>query len=138
MDAFVAPPKTTHLEKSGKRVQTTINDAYKKELIEKTCVDIARWMYDAAIPFNVVNYDSFKAAVQSIGRYGIDMKPPSYHKVRDPLLKKKVAHTNDIMESHKEEWARTGCSIMFDRWQDKSHRSLINFLVNCSKGSMFI
>ena len=73
------------------------------------------------------------------------MKPPSYHEVRVPLLKKEVVHTNDIMKSHKEEWARTGCSIMSNgwkdkshRWKDKSHRSLINFLVNCSKGSMFI
>ena len=66
------------------------------------------------------------------------MKPPSYHEVRVPLLKKEVVHTNDIMKSHKEEWARTRCSIMFDGWKDKSYRSLINFLVNCSKGSMFI
>ena len=58
--------------------------------------------------------------------------------MRVPLLKKEVVHTNDIMKSHKEEWARTGCSIMSDGWKDKSHRSLINFLVNCSKGSMFI
>ena len=27
---------------------------------------------------------------------------------------------------------------MSDGWKDRSHRSLINFLVNCSKGSMFI
>ena len=73
------------------------------------------------------------------------MKPPSYHEERVPLLKKEVVHTNDIMKNHKEEWARTGCSIMSNgwkdkshRWKDKSHRSLINFLMNCSKGSMFI
>ena len=64
MYAFVTPlPKTTQMGKSGKGVQTTINDSYNKELREKACVDITRWMYEAAIPFNVVNYDSFKAAV---------------------------------------------------------------------------
>ncbi|KAL4653643.1 hypothetical protein ACB092_01G319700 [Castanea dentata] len=130
--------RATKMGKSGKGVQTTINDAYKKELREKACVDIARWMYEAAIPFNAVNYDSFNAAIQFIGRYGIGMKPPSYHEVRVPLLKKEVVHTNDIMKSHKEEWAKIGCSIMSDGWKDKIHRSLINFLVNCSKGSMFI
>ncbi|KAL4638941.1 hypothetical protein ACB092_03G182200 [Castanea dentata] len=138
MDAFVSPPKSAKMGKSGKGVQTTINDAYKKELREKACVDIAKGMYEAAIPFNAVNYDSFNAAIQSIGRYGVGMKPPSYHEVRVPLLKKEVVHTNDKMNSHKEEWARAGCSIMSDGWKDKSHRSLINFLVNCSKGSMFI
>ena len=63
---------------------------------------------------------------------------PKLPEVRVPLLKKELVHTNDIMKSHKEEWARTRCSIMFDGWKDKSYRSLINFLVNCSKGSMFI
>ena len=66
MDAFVSPPKSTQIGNSGKGVQT-INDAYKKELREKAHVDIARWMYEAAIPFNVVNYDSFNVAIQSIG-----------------------------------------------------------------------
>ncbi|KAM3754067.1 hypothetical protein ACB098_03G139600 [Castanea mollissima] len=138
MDAFVSPPKSAKMGKSGKGVQTTINDAYKKELREKACVDIAKGMYEAAIPFNAVNYDSFNVAIQSIGRYGVGMKSPSYQEVRVPLLKKEVVHTNDKMNSHKEEWARAGCSIMSDGWKDKSHRSLINFLVNCSKGSMFI
>ena len=115
------------MRKSGKGVQTTINVSYNKELIEEACVDIVRWIYEAAIPFNVVNYDSFKVAIQSIRRYGIGMKLLSYHEERVPLLKKEVAHTDDIMKSHKKEWARTRCSIMSNGWQDKSHRSLVNF-----------
>ena len=126
------------MRKSGKGVQTTINVSYNKELREEACVHMARWIYEAAIPFNVVNYDSFKVAIQSIRRYGIGMKLLSYHEERVPLLKKEVAHTDDIMKSHKEEWARTRCSIMSNGWQDKSHRSLVNFLVNCSKASKFI
>ena len=115
------------MRKSGKGVQTTINVSYNKELREEACVHIARWIYEAAIPFNVVNYDSFKVAIQSIRQYGIGMKLLSYHEERVPLLKKEVAHTDDIMKSHKEEWARTRCSIMSNGWQDKSHRSLVNF-----------
>ncbi|KAL4614173.1 hypothetical protein ACB092_07G034900 [Castanea dentata] len=139
MDAFVTPPpKTTQMGQSEEEIQATANDAHKKELREKACADIARWLYEAGIPLNAVNFGSFNVAIQSIGRYGIGMKPPSYYEVRVPLLKKEVAHIDDIMKSHKKEWARTGCSIMSSGWQDKSHRSLINFLVNCSKGSMFI
>ena len=115
------------MRKSGKGVQTTINVSYNKELREEACVHIARWIYETAIPFNVVNYDSFKVAIQSIRRYGIGMKLLSYHEERVPLLKKEVAHTDDIIKSHKEEWARTRCSIMSNGWQDKSHRSLVNF-----------
>lgn len=136
--AVITLPLTTQMGRSEEGIQATANDAYKKELREKACVDIARWLYEAGIPLDAVNYDSFKVAIQSIGQYGIGMKPPSSYEVRVPLLKKEVAHIDDIMKSHIKEWARTGCSLMFNGWQDKSHRSLINFLVNCSKGSMFI
>lgn len=42
------------------------------------------------------------------------------------------------MKSHREEWARYGCTIMCDGWKDKQDRSLLNFLVNSPKGSVFI
>ncbi|KAK4421429.1 hypothetical protein Salat_2093400 [Sesamum alatum] len=31
-----------------------------------------KWMYDAGLPFNVVNYDSFGPAIEAIGQYGPD------------------------------------------------------------------
>ena len=34
--------------------------------------------------------------------------------------------------------ANIGCSIMADGWTDKKHRTLINFLVNSPRGSMFL
>nr|XP_019703113.1 double-stranded RNA-binding protein 1 isoform X2 [Elaeis guineensis] len=138
MDAFcnIRREGTSGNKEMGK--QTTINDAYKKELREKACADLARWMYEAAIPFEAMKLDSFRVAIESIGRYRVGMKPPTAYEVRVPLLKKEVAHIDEIMKSHREEWARIGCTIMSDGWQDKSQRTLINFLVNCLKGSMFI
>lgn len=44
----------------------------------------------------------------------------------------------DVMKIHKDEWTKTGCSIMSDDWMDKFQRTLINFLVNSSRGSMFL
>ena len=75
MDAFVTPPKTTQMGKSGKGVQTIINDAYKKELREKACVDIARWMYEVAIPFNAVNYDGSKLQFNQLDDMELVWKP---------------------------------------------------------------
>ena len=34
--------------------------------------------------------------------------------------------------------AHTGCTIMSDGWTDQKCRTLINFLVNCPKGTMFM
>lgn len=72
----------------------------------------ARWMYDARIPFNVVNYESSGLAIEAIGQHGPGMKPPTYHEVRLPLLKNEVEETNKIMEEHKIEWEKVGISIM--------------------------
>ncbi|XP_058005456.1 uncharacterized protein LOC131181417 [Hevea brasiliensis] len=120
--------------------QTTIdeNSPAKKELRERACVAIARWMYDVGIAFNAVNYDSFGEMIRTIENYGKEMKPPSFHEVRVRLLNKEVQITNDLLESHKEEWENYGCTLMCDGWTDRKGRTLINFLANSLKGSVFI
>ena len=42
------------------------------------------------------------------------------------------------MSSHKAEWAKVGCTVMADGWTDRRNRTLINFLVNSPKDTMFI
>ncbi|XP_059645586.1 uncharacterized protein LOC132287100 [Cornus florida] len=118
--------------------QTAINDACKKELRGRACAAFARWMYDAGIAFNAVKYDSFAEVVEAIGQYGPGMKPPSYHEVRVPLLRKELDNTNALMNDHREEWSKFGCSLMADGWTDKRGRTLLNFLVNSPRGTMFI
>ena len=36
------------------------------------------------------------------------------------------------------EWKKNGCSIMLDGWTDRKEKTFVNFLVNCSKGTMFM
>lgn len=66
------------------------------------------------------------------------MKPPSYHEVRVPLLKEEVEDAKQLMKAHEAEWVAHGCSLMCDGWEDRKHRTLINFLVNTSRGSFFL
>ncbi|RVW18507.1 hypothetical protein CK203_102863 [Vitis vinifera] len=122
---------------SGKMNQTTINDAYKKEARERDCMLITRWMYEAVIPFNAVTYLSFQPMIEAISQYGVGMKGPILHKVRVTNLNKELVLTKDLMKDHMVEWGKNGCSIMSDRWIDRKQRTLVNFLVNCSKGTMF-
>ncbi|XP_052170572.1 uncharacterized protein LOC127786893 isoform X2 [Diospyros lotus] len=131
---LLLPPKLK--VSTGK--QTTMETHVNKELRENACVWFSRWMYEAGLSFNAVKYPSFKPMIEAIGRAGPSMKPPSYHEVRVPYLKKELVRTNEIMKSHKEDWRKYGCSLMCDGWKDKRERSLLNFLVNCPKGSMFI
>lgn len=92
-------------------------------------------MYDAGIPFNVVNYDNFGPAIEVIGQHGPGKQPPTYHEVQVSLLNKEVEETNTIVEEHRKEWEKVGCC---DGCKDRRERTLINFLVNCFKGSIFL
>ena len=93
-------------------------------------------MYDAAIPFNVVTYPSFQRMIKAVGQYGVRMKGPSIYEVRVTHLKKELELTKDSIKDHEMEWKKNGCSIMSDGWTDSKGRTLVDFLVNCSKGIM--
>ena len=48
---------------------------------------------------------------------------------------------NDVnvrLEELKKSWESTGCTVMSDGWTDTKGRTLINFLVHCPRGIMFI
>nr|XP_009599910.2 uncharacterized protein LOC104095467 [Nicotiana tomentosiformis] len=66
------------------------------------------------------------------------MKPPSYHEVRVTHLKKEVKNIDQIIEEHKVEWNKFGCSIMMDKWTARNGKMIINVLVNSPRGSVFL
>jgi hypothetical protein len=76
--------------------------------------------------------------VQMIGKYGKNLKPPSYHEIRVKYLKLEVQRTMNLVAEFKEEWKKTGCTIMSDGWTDRKRRSICNFLVNSPKGTVFL
>ncbi|XP_075103752.1 uncharacterized protein LOC142178319 [Nicotiana tabacum] len=97
------------------------------------------WMYDAGLPFNCVNYtDTVAAFIEVVGQYSPRMKPPTYYEIRGPYLKKEVAEVNKIVEEHKVERNKFGCSIMMDKWTTIIEKIIINILVNSPKGSLFL
>ncbi|XP_028082295.1 uncharacterized protein LOC114283626 [Camellia sinensis] len=143
MDVYFTPNpesvmKNQRDQAKGKQTKIDANDPYKKDMRAQAVQRFARWMYDAGIPVNAVNYESFGPMIEAIGQYGPGMKPPTYHEMRVTQLKKEVKHTKDLMKNHKEDCAKYKCSIMTDGWTDKRGRALINLLVNCPRGTMFV
>ena len=118
--------------------QTIMNDAYKKEARERAFSLISRWMYDVVISFNAVTYPSFQPMIKAIGQYGVGMKGPSIYEVRVTHLKKELELAKDSMKDHEMEWKKNGCSIMSGGWTDRKRRTLVNFLENYSKGTIFM
>ncbi|KAA0066645.1 uncharacterized protein E6C27_scaffold979G00720 [Cucumis melo var. makuwa] len=126
MDAFFTPNPETVVQnrKNDKGKQTSLNAAYKNEMREHTIQRIARWFYDAGVPLNACTYDSFAPMIESIGQFGPGLKPPTYHELRVPCLKKELEATNELMRSHKAEWDKVGCTVMADGWTDRRNRTL--------------
>jgi len=76
--------------------------------------------------------------MKSVGDYGKGLKLPSYHEARVTFLKNEVENVNKNLEMYRNEWKRTGCTLMSDGWTDGKSRSLINFLVNSPCGTVFL
>ncbi|KAL6569780.1 hypothetical protein OROMI_014294 [Orobanche minor] len=99
---------------------------------------VGRFIYSAALPFNVVNDPYWLPMIDGIAEYGKGFKPPTMHELRTWVLKAEVDDINIIYEDHKKAWKTYGCPIMSDGWTDQKQRALMNFLVNSPAGTFFI
>ncbi|XP_074362442.1 uncharacterized protein LOC141702712 [Apium graveolens] len=76
--------------------------------------------------------------VESIGQFGPGLKPPTFHDLRLPLLKKAKDETENLRERHEKAWKKYGCTLTCDGWTNRWGRHLINFLANSSEGTFFL
>lgn len=120
------------------QMQPTLDDHWKKELRETACDYIARWWYDADIPFNAARSPYYEPMFEAIHAAGKGFKGPTMHELRGVRLQKEIDSINEYLQEFKNSWARTGCTIMSDRWTDQRNRTIINFLVFCPQGTMFL
>ncbi|KAL6512937.1 hypothetical protein OROHE_019727 [Orobanche hederae] len=119
--------------------QTTLENRLRTpEEKEKVHMHIANFFYENGNPFNAANSRCYEVMVESIGQYGPSLKPPTYHELRVPLLKKAKEETEKLKEKHEKAWKRYVCTLMSDGWTDRRGRSLINFLANSPEGTFFL
>ncbi|KAF7135096.1 hypothetical protein RHSIM_Rhsim08G0134200 [Rhododendron simsii] len=123
----------------GKKMmgQQTISGTLLKARSEKVDSFLARWVYEAGIPFHAIDNDSFAQFCEAVGQFGVGYQPPSQYKLREPFLKAEVERTKKCLKKQ-EEWASTGCSIMTDTWSDRKRRSIMNLCVNYKEGTTFL
>ena len=55
-----------------------------------------------------------------------------------PLLRDQKKEVQLLVDSQRRHWAEVRCTLMVDGWIDTRHRSLINFLVFCPRGMVFV
>jgi hypothetical protein len=125
-------------KKKLKEKQMTMSEVYNKEGRDVCVQYIARWFYCYGIPFYVARDEAFFVMIEAIGQFGPGLKPPSYHELRVPLLRKEVEYTKNLLKVHEDAIKKYGCTLMSDGWTNRKDRTLINFLVNCPTGTIFV
>ncbi|KAF6153605.1 hypothetical protein GIB67_027472 [Kingdonia uniflora] len=132
MDAFVAPIDVDFRPRAP-------NSNENKKAFENIHGYIADFFYENSISFNCARSDSYSKMMQAIVQYNdpSTFKPPSYNDLRVKILKKKE-ETSNWVDNFKVYWETYGVTIMTDWWTDGKGRTLINFLVNCPKGTVFL
>jgi hypothetical protein len=130
---------TYFLPRTTPGAQPTIKNVIQsKERVEKCDLAIAKWFLDASIPFNAANSPYFQPAVDGLCSIGAGYKVPTMHALRGNLLNKWVDDVKKQIDEYRSHWKITGCTLMADGWTDRWRRTIINFLVYCPKGTIFI
>jgi hypothetical protein len=62
----------------------------------------------------------------------------TYEELQGPILQAEKNDINTRLEDLKKSWEATRCTMMSNGWTDGKGRTLLNFLVHCPRGTMFI
>ena len=76
--------------------------------------------------------------IDSIAAIGPGFKGPSFYELRGFLLKNVVYEVNDFLLDMKNDWKVYGYSVMSDGWTYQKQQPVMNFLVYCPRGAMFL
>ncbi|KAL9669687.1 hypothetical protein QQ045_007235 [Rhodiola kirilowii] len=100
---------------------------------------IARMFYTSGLPFTLArNPDYLRsytfAASHNLGSY----VPPGYDQIRTTLLDKERRRVDLLLAPIKSTWRAKGVTIVSNGWSDPSKKPLINIMVCCESGPMFI
>ena len=99
---------------------------------------IGRCLLWSAIPFNFAKNPFYVSMFEVTTIVGPGFKPPSNEELRGPILQDEKTDCTHRLEELQRSWDLTRCSVMSDGWTDMRGRTLLNFLVHCPRGTMFM
>ncbi|WOK97655.1 hypothetical protein Cni_G06363 [Canna indica] len=77
--------------------------------------------------------------LQLIAKFGLGFTLPSYHEISVTFLEKEVKKTLGLFEDYKAEWKKTGCSIIFNIWENEENKTLYcNTFLNIPSLTLFV
>ncbi|KAL5854912.1 hypothetical protein ACOSQ4_004714 [Xanthoceras sorbifolium] len=98
MDQFVSGINPNASLSGGTKRQQNIHEELFKERTHKVHQYVGKLVYEAGVPFNANDNDSFKLMTEAVGQFGLGYKLPSQYHLREPLLKEEVRRTKDLLK----------------------------------------
>ncbi|XP_048225512.1 uncharacterized protein LOC8264909 [Ricinus communis] len=99
---------------------------------------VGRFLYDIGANFDALDSIYFRSLIDMLSSGASGAVAPSNHDLRGWILKKLVEEIKNDIDQSRTTWARTGCSVLVEEWNSESGITLLNFLVNCSQGTVFL
>uniref|UniRef100_A0A2P2IQP6 Uncharacterized protein LOC105108141 n=1 Tax=Rhizophora mucronata TaxID=61149 RepID=A0A2P2IQP6_RHIMU len=99
---------------------------------------MGRFLYDIGANIDALDSIYFQQSIDMITSGGSRVVIPSNHDLRGWILKNLVEEIKSTIDQYRTKWEKTGCSILVEEWNSKSGRNLLNFLVYCSEGTVFL
>ncbi|KAJ8759789.1 hypothetical protein K2173_009890 [Erythroxylum novogranatense] len=99
---------------------------------------LGRFLYDIGASLDFLDSAYFQPLANVITTGTSGVVAPTPNNFRGLILKCLAKEIRNDIEQHRKIWSRSGCSILVEEWISKSGKTLINFLVYCSKGKVFL
>ncbi|XP_027095458.2 uncharacterized protein [Coffea arabica] len=100
---------------------------------------VGRFFYEAGIDLDAVTCPSFRMMLNAhFGSEDIAYPIPSCEDLSGWILRESVEEMELYVREIKSSWSSTGCSILLDGWEDLTGRRLVNVLVACPKGTVYL
>jgi hypothetical protein len=135
------PPSTSSffVPRTTPGAQPSIRSMVKQKEKEEADKLVGKCFLWSDIPFNIAKNNPFyQPMFDAVVVVGPGYKAPTYEELRGPILQNEKLDCASRLEELKGSWEITGCTVMSDGWTDQKGRTLLNFLVNCPKGTMFV
>ncbi|XP_038717156.1 uncharacterized protein LOC120010430 [Tripterygium wilfordii] len=105
----------------------------------QTKKSIGRFFYEMGIELGVVNSQSFHSMLNAtLGQGQANYKIPTLQELKGWVLQDEVKEMREYAKTVRDSWEISGCSILLDAWIDDKSRNLVNFVVECPKGPIFL
>lgn len=131
------PHAATH-DRAGRYRQTTVPAGWQQTHHEAATRLTRQFFYTGYLAFSLADTTIFRDMMREIAACDATWRPPTREALRTRHLREEHACITRELSPIRHAWATYGCSILSDGWTDIRRRPIINILVSCPLGTVFL